>query len=148
MIIPIFFKKIFCLAVEPLIRSTWLISQFLAFWEIYIVISHWWPIIIPKTSNGVEWSWMMPFDVFSLKSMKKFWHYCKYHMKISQRYTKDIIPLQWWVIHPNPSNGSKIRAIQKLEIGRREFWSQQEISSIHPTDPQGLKNIAKLLGNM
>ena len=101
-----FFKNFFCLAVEPLIPSTWLTSYYLAFWKIYIVISHWWPIIIPKTANGVEWSWMMLLDVFFLKSMKKFWRYCKYHMKSSQRHNKDIIPFQWGVILPNTSNGS------------------------------------------
>ena len=59
-----------------------------------------------------------------------------------------MIPFQWGVIHPNQTNGSEIRAIQYLGTGRWGSWSQQKISSIHPTDPQRHKNIAKLLGNM
>ena len=45
-------------------------SFFSAFWEIYILISHWWPISIPKISNEVEWGWMMANEIFFLKSMK------------------------------------------------------------------------------
>ena len=38
--------------------------HFVAFWEIYIGITYWLPVSIPKTSNGVEWDWMMPHDIF------------------------------------------------------------------------------------
>ena len=39
---------------------------------------------IPKTSHEVEWGWMMPHDVFCLKSMKQYWRQQKYHMKGDQ----------------------------------------------------------------
>ena len=47
--------------------------SFLAFWEIYILITHQWPRSTPKTSNGVEWGWILPHDAFFGKLMKNCW---------------------------------------------------------------------------
>ena len=47
-------KNIFLLIFELLIPWTWLTPRLLAFWEIYILMTHWWPISIPKTSNGLN----------------------------------------------------------------------------------------------
>ena len=44
----------------------------------------WWPIRISKTSNGVEWDWIMPHDVFFLKLIKNCWGQQKYLTKSSQ----------------------------------------------------------------
>ena len=53
MIIQIFTENILPLIFEPLISGTQLIPHVLAFWEIYILITYWWPVSIPKTSYGV-----------------------------------------------------------------------------------------------
>ena len=58
-------------------RWPWLTPHFKAFWEIYVLITHWWPVSISKTSNGVEWGWMMPNDVFFLKLNKSCWSHPK-----------------------------------------------------------------------
>ena len=57
---------------------TWLTLHFLAFWEIYILITHWWPISIPKTSNGVEWCHMTHF----------FWSWWKTAMSAKKSHKK------------------------------------------------------------
>ena len=77
-------KNIFPLIFELLIPWTWLTPHFSAFWETYILITHWWPISISKTSNGVEWDWIMSHDVFFLKLIKSCWGQQKYLMKSSQ----------------------------------------------------------------
>ena len=58
-------------------RWPWLTPHFKAFWEIYVLITHWWPVSISKTSNGVEWGWMMPNDIFFLKLNKSCWSHPK-----------------------------------------------------------------------
>ena len=62
MIIHIFTEKHFPPIFEPPTPWTWLTPHFLAFWEIYILITHCWLISIPKTSNGVEWCHMTYFS--------------------------------------------------------------------------------------
>ena len=47
-------KNIFPLIFELLIPWTWLTPHFLAFWEIYILVIHWWPISIPKHQMGLN----------------------------------------------------------------------------------------------
>ena len=37
-----------------------------------------------EKSNGFEWGWMMPYDIFFLKSMKNCWRQNKYHRKSGQ----------------------------------------------------------------
>ena len=61
-IIQIFTEKHFSSKFWTAGSWTWLTLHFLAFWEIYILITHWWPISIPKTSNGVEWCHMTYFS--------------------------------------------------------------------------------------
>ena len=56
----------------------------LAFLEISILNTHWWPISIPETSNRVEWGWMMPHDVFFLEIHKKLLTSTIYHMENDQ----------------------------------------------------------------
>ena len=108
------------------------------------MISHWWSIIILKTSNWFEWSWMIPLDVFFLKSMKKCWRYYKHYTKSSQRHNKYIIPFQWGVIHPNQTNGSEIRAIQYLGTGRWGSWSQQKNIIHTPNRPPKTQKYCKI----
>lgn len=98
-----------------------MVDPFFSFWEIYILIIHWWPICVPKTSNGVECCSVMPHDVFFLKLMKSCWSQQKNHMKSGQ--THNIWKQQhnrfpMWSIHSNQRSGSEVRAIQKFEIGR------------------------------
>ena len=110
-------KKHFSSNFETLICWTWLTPDFLALWEIYILITHWWLISISKTSNGVEWGWMMPHDVFFLKSIKSADISKRLTWKVVKRtiFGNSIISFQWRVIHPNHTSGSEIRNTQMLE---------------------------------
>ena len=95
-----------------------MVDPFFSFWEIYILIIHWWPICIPKTSKGVECCSLMPHDVFFLKLMKNCWSQQKNHMKGGQTHIIDInnvIAFHQGVIYPNWTSGSEIRAIQMFE---------------------------------
>ena len=114
MIIQIFIPLIF----ELLIPWTWLTPCFLPFWKTYIMITYWWLINILKTSNGVEWGWMMPHDVFFWNQWKTV-DICK---NITWKVVKSIISennnivsFQWRVIHPNRTSCSEI---SKIQIGR------------------------------
>ena len=87
--------------------------------------------------------WMMPQDVFFLKSMENCLPQQKYHMKGFQMY--NIWKQQHnSLIHPNWTSSSEIRTIQRLEIGRQKSWRQQQISTI----PYRQEKFAKSLGNM
>ena len=99
---------------------TWLTLHFLAFWEIYILITHWWPISIPKTSNGVEWCYMTHF----------FWSWWKTAMSAKKSHKKwssiilenrNIIAFQWGVIQTNwtaHSNVGRRKTLPGMEILR------------------------------
>ena len=91
-IIQIFTERHFPLAFWLLISWTWLIPHFLAFWEIYILITHRWSINMSEASNGLEWGRIMPHGVYFLKLKKNWWRQQKYHMKGGQ--THNIWKLQ------------------------------------------------------
>ena len=107
------------------------IPHFVAFWEIYILITHWWPISTPKTSNGVEWGWRIPHDVFFPKSMKNYW---RQHMKSGQMHNI------WKQQHNNfpmrgySSKSDKLfRNYSHLNAERWKNWHQR--TQPYPTGP-------------
>ena len=77
-------KCIFPLIFKLLIPRKWLTPRFVVFWEIYILVTHWWPVSIPKSLNEDKLSWMMPHDILFLKLMKTWWRQQKYLMKGGQ----------------------------------------------------------------
>ena len=114
MIIQIFTEKHFSSNFSTADPQTWLTPHFLAIWEIYILISHWWPINIPKTANEVQWCHVMYFSWSLQKTAvvrkKITWKVVK-HIIFKN---KNIIAFQWGVFYPNQTSGSEIRAIQML----------------------------------
>ena len=109
-------KNIFPVIFEPLILWTWLTPHFLVFWEIYILMNHWWPISIPKTSSRVEWSWIMPHGIFFRKSIKNCWKNITWEVIKHIFESSNLIVFQWGVINPN-------QVVQKLEpILGNENW--------------------------
>ena len=107
------------------------IPHFVAFCEIYILITHWWPISTPKTSNGVEWGWRIPHDVFFPKSMKNYW---RQHMKSGQMHNI------WKQQHNNfpmrgySSKSDKLfRNYSHLNAERWKNWHQR--TQPYPTGP-------------
>ena len=105
-----FLLKKFPLILEPLIPWSWLTPHFLAFCEIYILITHWWPVSIPKHQmelNHATWhfsrDWWETADVSKNITWKVF--------KRIIFENNNIIAFLWGVIHPNRTSCSKIRAI-------------------------------------
>ena len=123
---------------ELLVPWTCLTLHFLVFWEIYILITHWWPIIMPKTSNGVEWSWITPHDLIFLKLMKNWWRQQKYHMKGGQTHN----------IWKQQHNSFPMRGYwSKSGRWRRRKADVSKKFQPYPTDPPRFRNFAKSLGS-
>ena len=115
MIIQIFTERHFSLVFGPLISWTRLIPHFLAFWEIYILIIHQWPISISKAPNGPEWGRIMPHCIYFLKLKKNWWHQQMYHMKSGQTHN--------------------IRKLQHNSFPMRAYYSSKCYSCNSPRSP-------------
>ena len=75
----------------------------------------------------IPWTWLMPPDIFFLKSMKNCWPQQKSTWKVVKRIifeNNNIIAFQWGFVHPNGTSGSEIRAIQMLEN-----WKKKKLTS-------------------
>ena len=104
--------------------------SFFGFWEIYILITHWWAVSVTKTSvllNGAEWCHTKYFSWNRWKtddfSKNIAWKMVKSIIFVNS----NIIAFPGGFIHPNWTSGSVITAIQ---IERRKSRRQQQIPVI------------------